>query len=126
MKKIDEHWLCSDCTMAAANNDYTGLDYHFLPKEATERQKEIQEGLEKLGPNLVCDSNLDADPCDLHPRDAWVEAVVAGDTDEIWARWAEDHCDIPTGYDEFSRGPCDCCGTTLAGSRTRFATLGEE
>ena len=124
MRKIDEFWLCEDCSLAAVNNDYTGLDY-YDEKEATERQREVQEGLEKLGPNLVCDSNRDAVPCDNHPRDAWVEAVVAGDTDKSWEIWAEDQDDDP-GYDEFSRNPCDCCGTKLAGSRTRFATLGEE
>ena len=29
------------------------------------------------------------------------------------------------GCDEFSRKACDCCGTTLAGHRERFAILGE-
>lgn len=29
------------------------------------------------------------------------------------------------GYDEFSWGDCDCCGSTLGGSRHRFALLGD-
>lgn len=126
MKKIDEHWLCDDCVIAAANGDYTSLDYHYDPEEAATLRKAIEEGLEKLGPNLVCDSNVNASAIDVYPREAWVEAVVADDTDEGWEKWALDMVDANPGYDEFSRDPCDCCGTTLAGSRTRFATLGEE
>jgi hypothetical protein len=29
------------------------------------------------------------------------------------------------GVKEFARMPCECCGSTLAGGRHRFAVLGE-
>ncbi len=51
--------LCRDCTQAAVNNDYTGLDYRYQEPEATERMEEIQAGLAELGPHLVCSGDTD-------------------------------------------------------------------
>lgn len=119
MKKVDELWLCWDCTLAAANNEYTSLSDYYLPEEVAERRKEIEEGLEELGPNLVYDVGA--------PLEAWVKAVVAGDTDEGWESWVESQCDdSSTGYYEFSRDPCDCCGSQLAGSRFLFTKWEEK
>lgn len=42
-----EYWLCNDCMLAAANDEYTQLDND--PETADERQAEIQAGLERLG-----------------------------------------------------------------------------
>ena len=44
-----EYWLCPDCLQAAVNDDYSGLDYSYTPKEAEKRQKDIQAGLDELG-----------------------------------------------------------------------------
>jgi len=49
----DDIWLCTDCTQAAVNDDYTSLDYYYDEVEAALRMKEIQRGLTALGPNLV-------------------------------------------------------------------------
>lgn len=49
----DDLWLCSDCLFAAVNDDYTGLDYYYSPKDAEKKEQEIREGLVRLGPNLV-------------------------------------------------------------------------
>ena len=51
----DNIWLCGDCLFAAANDDYTGLAYHYCGLEAEEREKSIRAGLAKLGPCLVPD-----------------------------------------------------------------------
>lgn len=80
---VDDLWLCPDCTIAACNDDYTGMD------DATE--KSVREGLAKLGPNLVPDND--------------------SETGE--------------GIEEFTWARCDCCNGK-AGSRHRFAILGEE
>ncbi|MBM9615231.1 hypothetical protein JWJ90_13170 [Desulfobulbus rhabdoformis] len=60
-KVIDQDlWLCEDCTQAAVNADYTGLDYHYSEQEADQRYKEITEGLERLGTGL-CWSGEESD-----------------------------------------------------------------
>lgn len=56
----DDVWLCTDCTIAAVNDDYTSLDYHYGAK-ADERMAEIKAGLDKLGPHLVSNDSPDDD-----------------------------------------------------------------
>lgn len=99
--KRDGLQLCEDCTIAAVNGDFTGLDYHYgtgldrydrkVGPSADERMAEIVKGLEALGPHLV--PNFDSE--------------------------------TNRGIDEFSRSPCDCCGIKLHGGRHEFAVLGE-
>lgn len=81
----DDLWLCTDCLLYAVNGDTSGI-------ESDKREKEVVEGVNALGPNLVPD--FDSDTQD--------------------------------GIEEFSRTPCDACGTRLAGERHRFAILGEK
>jgi hypothetical protein len=50
---VDDLWLCGDCTQAAVNDDYTGLDYYLQPEDAAHRQAQIEAGLAKLGPHLI-------------------------------------------------------------------------
>lgn len=45
--------LCEDCTIAAVNGDFTGLDNH--PETSDRRMAEIVSGLERLGADLVPD-----------------------------------------------------------------------
>ncbi len=52
---VTDIWLCEDCMVAAVNDDYTGLDYHYSPLIAHEIMGEIKAGLNELGPNLVPD-----------------------------------------------------------------------
>lgn len=52
-----EYWLCPDCLMAAVNDDYTGLDYHYGPDEAEKRREDIQAGLRELG-NIASTSHV--------------------------------------------------------------------
>lgn len=121
-------WLCDDCLSPAVNDDYTGLDYHYNEPEASRRMREIENGLNALGPNLVPNwHDEDMDACDVFPREAWVAAVVAGETDKSHEDWADRQMEHEgRGYEEFSRRDCDCCRSTLAGSRHRFAILGED
>lgn len=77
-------WLCSDCTIVAANGDYSGI-------ESDERIAEVDAGLEALG--------------------------------EISANWDSE---TDEGIEEFSWRPCDACGSSLGGDRTRFAVWQKE
>jgi len=62
MKVIIENLsLCTDCTLAAVNDDYSGLDYHYTPEESTTRYAEIVAGLKELGPGLCWDSDKEDD-----------------------------------------------------------------
>jgi len=60
--------VCIDCIMAIANNDFTGLDYHYSEDEASTRMDEIKQGMAELGANIVCmDEGTDefcVMPCD--------------------------------------------------------------
>jgi len=62
--------LCTDCTQAAVNDDYTGLDYHYSEPESTARMEAIQAGLRRLGPGLSLndgefeDEELSREKCD--------------------------------------------------------------
>ena len=67
MKVIAEYSVCSDCLTAIANDDFTGLDYHYVPGTAKKYQRVIQDGIEALGPGL-CAGNEEygfcKTPCD--------------------------------------------------------------
>jgi hypothetical protein len=111
--------------IAATNDDYTGLDYAYEDAEASSIMKKIQQGITRLGPNLVPD--FGDPPEDAFPRSEWVEDVVNDYTDASYDAWLTtkmDHYD--RGEDEFSSEECDCCHTTLAGARFRFAILADE
>lgn len=62
---IDDLQLCTDCLFVAVNGDYSGIDEHYgkgeapgrgeLRPGAKERAAEVDDGLKRLGPNLVPD-----------------------------------------------------------------------
>ena len=69
--------VCTDCIMVIANNDFTGLDYHYDEDEASTRMDEIKQGMANLGANIVC---MDVEPdefCTL-PCDC-CETMLAGE-----------------------------------------------
>ena len=92
MKEIiqDDLFLCRDCTLAAVNNDYSGLQYFLSDQNLANRIEEIIEGLKSVEGILIIFSD------------------------------SEGNCE----NDLFSRSRCGCCGSNLAGNRTRFAILG--
>ena len=51
----DSLWLCLDCLIAAENGDYG--NYGLTPAESEKREKEIREGLAKLGKYLAPNFN---------------------------------------------------------------------
>jgi hypothetical protein len=96
----DDLLLCDDCTIAAVNGDFTSLDYHY------------GTGLDrydrKIGPSA-------------DERQAEIERGL----EALGPHLVPDHdSETGDGIDEFSRRPCACCGTRLAGGRHRFAVLG--
>jgi len=46
-------YACEDCVQAIANDDYSGLDYHYSPEESEQRMKDIRAGIEAAGGYLV-------------------------------------------------------------------------
>ena len=58
--KIENLAFCQECTMAAINDDYTGLDYHYSAYEAEKRAQEIRNGLAGLGA-VYYDDNRESD-----------------------------------------------------------------
>lgn len=78
--------FCQDCMIAAVNDDYTGLDYHYDKEEADEREKAIRAGLANLGGYAVMGHEHDEfsrRPCDccgmqLH-GERWEFNVIEGD-----------------------------------------------
>jgi hypothetical protein len=93
----DDLWLCDDCTIMAVNGDDSALD-NMRPEDAERRRAEMSAGFEHLATlgHLVSDDD--------------------GETGD--------------GREEFSNRPCACCesgrgSTRIAGSRTRFAILGD-
>ena len=50
-----DYLVCTDCLLAIANDDYTGLDYFsHSPAAAAEREREIRAGIAAL----AADGNL--------------------------------------------------------------------
>lgn len=123
-------WLCDDCTIAAVNGD-------MPPDNTPDQDADIEAGLARLGPHLVSDDydeeQAECDTCHWHGPSS---DLVNVHTDPEYPDWTEKGCpqcketeDITlrdNGREEFSRRGCDCCNSTLAGSFTRFAQLGEE
>lgn len=46
---LDTIMVCEDCVQAIANDDYSGLDYHYSEPESTQRMEAIQAGIAGLG-----------------------------------------------------------------------------
>ena len=47
---LDTIWVCDDCWMAIATDDYTGFDYHYSPEEAERRIREVAAGIASFAP----------------------------------------------------------------------------
>lgn len=60
----DDLWLCVDCLTVAVNGDASGLDFSYDEEEAAAKLRDIEEGLEALGPHLVPD--FDSETGDGH------------------------------------------------------------
>lgn len=95
----DDLWFCDDCLIVAVNGDYSGVDTFYPPGQTRE---EHQAAVDKR--IAAIDAGLEA----LGPH-------VVPDYDS----------ETEEGIRDFSSRNCDCCGTHLAGTRHRFAILGE-
>lgn len=70
MKVINDNlWLCTDCTIAAVNNDISNL--------SPERANRIDDGLKRLGPNLTPSFDQELFDDSAHDTDAMVEFGIA-------------------------------------------------
>lgn len=60
---IDDNFMvCVDCISAIANDDYTGLDFHYDENESQKRELEIRNGINEVNGYIVCgDSVRDSD-----------------------------------------------------------------
>lgn len=138
MKVVQEDvWLCGDCCISAETGDDSSLDYHYGEPEASRRQAAVHRGLEALGPNLVPDYDLEEtwfDCEDCRHRFRSQDGALIPDPDDENGEdfllacpdcFSDSIRERDAGHEEFSTSDCDCCGTSLAGSRWRFAILGE-
>ena len=58
---IDDNFMvCTDCLMAIANDDYTGLDYSYNQQEAFQRMTQIKYGIESTEGH-ICVGDYDKD-----------------------------------------------------------------
>lgn len=133
MERI-ELWLCDDCMIAEVNGDYSGLDYSYGEREAEQREREINEGLHDLHKQggLWPDDFDSSDPDSLqrecracghigHDAD-FPEATIDDEVEHLCPKCGSDNTvERDDGRASFSWQQCDCCGSTLGGSRTRFA-----
>ena len=123
---IRDLWLCCDCTLCAVNGD--------LPEDSTiDRDADIEEGLKRLGPGLVPDDYEDEQAecgnCGWHGDSSKLVTYYLPESDEQGCPHCANTEEISirdNGREEFSWFECDCCGSTLGGSRTRFALLGPD
>ena len=55
----DEYMVCTDCIMAIANDDYSGLNYYLDSQDSIEKRiAEIQNGMRAAG-GTICPGDLD-------------------------------------------------------------------
>ena len=85
---IDEISVCTDCIMAIANDDYTGLDYYY-DEAAERRMQNIKEGIASFLPNYLVAgddsdefSRYDCDCCGEGLAGARHQVFVLGNEEE--------------------------------------------
>lgn len=131
---VEDLWLCGDCTYYAETADASYFDGVYEEPEASHRLEYVDKCLAQLGGNLVPDWDLEEKwyecyECGERCRESEVVKRLQGEYED--EEFLCPHCgeesltERDRGYEEFSRRDCDCCGTTLAGDRHRFAILGE-
>ena len=70
MEILDDNFMvCEDCIQVIANDDYTGLDYHYNEQDSQRRMDEINAGLEKVGAGLCCGDSDKNDDFSLYSCD---------------------------------------------------------
>ena len=83
----DDFMVCTDCLMAIANDDYSGLDYHYSAAEAGQRMADIKTGMDSAGGYICCGdsdrdeefSTRDCDCCGCYLAGSRHHCVVLGD-----------------------------------------------
>lgn len=127
-----ELWLCQDCMLLEETGDATFLDYHLTEREASARLKEIEAGwasLRKQGEvynDCTEDLQVECTECHHIARKSDCETRYHDEFDEhqlVCPRCGsvDEMRDREHGEDEFSHYECDSCGTSLGGSRHRYA-----
>lgn len=132
-----ELFVCTDCVTTEESDDLSSFDYHYSEREADARIKECQAGWESLRKqgqvfnDTTDEPQLRCHECH-HVHDKVDVSTVYSD------EWDENQFVCPTcgsvdrmserdnGQDEFSWADCDCCGSTLGGTRTRYALFPHE
>lgn len=153
MRTIDRDiWLCEDC-VNLTSGDSSDLSYYYSdkpveteeddvdgnpvlgPSELETRLTECEEGLAELGSGLVPDWDIDETVlectgcgfCGTEDRFIYTEATDEEDSTITCHKCrGQDVQERDSGYEEFSRRGCDCCGSTLAGAFHRYAIIGED
>lgn len=129
--------VCCDCLTLRESDDLSSFDYCYSEPEATARVAECAAGWEALDAQgrVFLDTHEDGEfkrCCECH------HVVLASDITTTFDPEADEevdecpHCnaldsfvDRDSGIDEFSWSTCDCCGSVLGGSRTRYALFSD-
>lgn len=132
MNKWIELWVCDDCMLIRETDCVDDL--------SERREAEIRaclHALEEDGSSLANDSGewgdqLECRECGfIHQKDKFDS--IEQDSEEgpyVVDICPQCHSDdvkvLEGGYDEFSWRDCDCCGSSLGGSRHRYALFPKE
>lgn len=132
MKNSYELNVCCDCVTTEESDDLSSFDYYYSEREANARIKECEAGwrsLRKQGRvfnDTTDEPQLRCSECHTVHAKADVSTVYSDEWDEHQfvcptCSSIDGMSERSSGHDEFSREGCDCCGSTLGGSRTRYA-----
>lgn len=124
--------VCEDCMLIEETGDATSFDYHYTEPESTRRLTRCEEGWAafRAQGDVFKDTTDDVqrmchdcghvgNESDFPPG----EDSCGDSVDVCPACGSFDTSQRLDGYDEFSWSSCDCCGSSLGGSRTRYALL---
>ena len=119
----DDIQLCTDCTIAAVNGDFTGLDYHYgYEWKCLTCARDGRGRTPDRCPSCLSEQDQNHGP--HSGADLRMAEIVAG-LEKLGPHLVPDYdSETGKGIDEFSSRPCGCCGTRLAGERHDFAILG--
>lgn len=118
-----ELWICDDCMLIKETDECHDF-------ESSRREREVRESLFALeqqghfGNDCTDEDQRECTDCyHIGSREDFPFTAATDDEDSYRScpkcNSAETR-DREDGYDEFSWRDCDCCGSSLGGSRTRY------
>ena len=122
--------VCEDCMRIKETDDASHFDFHYAEPESASRLTSCKEGWAALRAQGVVSNDTTDDVQRMcsdcghvgHENTFPPGRDDDGDVVPICPTCgSEDNTQRSPGRDEFSWSGCDCCGSGLGGSRTRYA-----